>query len=41
MLLDTGEEVGVLVICLFEEICCIRKEVSSSVEEELVGVSRS
>ena len=41
MLVKTGGGVGVLVICPLEEICCMRKEASSSVEEELVGVSGS
>ena len=41
MLVETGGGVGVLVICLLEEICYMRKEASSSVEEELVGVSGS
>ena len=41
MLVETGGKVGVLVICLLEEICCMRKEASSSVEEDLVGVSGS
>ena len=41
MLVKTGEGVGVLVVCPLEKICCMRKEASSSVEEELVGVSGS
>ena len=41
MLVEIGRRVGVLVICPLEEICCMRKEVSSSVEEDLVGVSGS
>ena len=41
MLVETGGEIGVLVICPLEEICCIRKEASSLVEEDLVGVSGS
>ena len=41
MLVETGRSVGVLVICPLEKICCIRKEASSSVEEDLVGVSAS
>ena len=41
MLVETRGGVGVLVICPLEEICCMRKEVSSSVEEDLVGVSGS
>ena len=41
MLVETGGRVGVLVICLLEEIFCMRKEVSSSVEEDFIGVSGS
>ena len=41
MLVETGGGVRVLVICLLEEIYCMRKEASSSVEEDLVGVSGS
>ena len=41
MLVKTGGGVGVLVICPLEKICCIWKEASSSVEEDLVGVSAS
>ena len=41
MLVETGGRIGVLVICPLEEICCMRKEASSSVEEDLVEVSES
>ena len=41
MLVETGGGEGVLVICPLEKICCMRKEASSSVEEDLVGVSGS
>ena len=41
MLVEVGGGVGVLVICPLEEIFCIWKEVSTSVEEDLVGVSGS
>ena len=41
MLAETGGGVGVLIICLLEEICCMRKEASSSMEEDFIGVSGS
>ena len=41
MLVETGGGVRVLIICLLEEIYCMRKEASSSVEEDLVEVSGS
>ena len=41
MLVETGRGVGVLVICPLEEIFCMRKEASTLVEEDLVGVSGS
>ena len=39
MLVQTRGGVGVLVICLLEEICCMWKEASSSIKEDFVGVS--
>ena len=41
MLVETGGGVGILVICLLEKICYMRKEASSSMEEDFVGVSGS
>ena len=41
MLVETGGGVRVLVICPLEEIYCMRKKASSSVEEDLVGVNGS
>ena len=41
MLVETRGGVGVLVICLLEEICCMRKETSSSMEKDFAGVSGS
>ena len=41
MLVETRGGVGVLVICPLEEIFCMRKEASTSIEEDLVGVSVS
>ena len=41
MLVETGGGEGFLVICPLGKICCMRKEASSSVEEDLVGVSGS
>ena len=41
MLVEIGGGEGVLVICPLGKIYCMRKEASSSVEEDLVGVSGS
>ena len=41
MLVEIEGGVGVLVICPLGKICCMRKEASSSVEKDLVGISGS